>query len=254
MKVIIYARISTEGQKKGYSLQEQIDTCKKRAFELGAKEHELLTYSDVETGEFLNRIGFTKILHDLEEQKIDYFICYDPDRLSRSLTTALVAIDMIEKKEVKIEFINTNYDKTPEGRLFFQIRAVIAEYEKEKIKIRTMMGKAGKAKRKLLTHNPGLYGYDYDLIDDTLSINEEEAKVIRMMISWVFEEENIGIQRIAERLNSMNILPPRGKKVDKKTNGGKGYIKEEGFWQKGTVKRILNNYSYTGTLYIQTVD
>ena len=254
MNIIIYSRVSTLGQKEhGYSLEEQVSICKKKAYELGARDAEITVYMDSETGQYLNREGFSRLIEQIQNEDVNYMILYDPDRLSRSLTTALVAIDIIEKNGVEIIFINSSYSKTPEGKMFFQIRAVLSEYEKEKIKARSMMGKIGKAKRKMLTHNPGLYGYNYNSINDILIVNEEEAKIIRLMIKWIFEDNTLGMAKIANRLNDMGILPPRGKKVNKKEYGV-SYIKEEGQWYKGTVKRILNNYSYTGTLFIQTVD
>jgi site-specific DNA recombinase len=255
MIFIVYVRVSTEQQeKRGYSIPEQVEAGKNKAFSLGAKEDEIFIFIDNETGEFLNRTEFQKALDIIAKSDVDYFICLDPDRFSRKTVNALIAQEMIEKNDTEIVYCNSEYEKTPEGKLFLQIKMVIAEYEKEKIKIRTMMGKLGKAKRKLLTHNPNLYGYNYDSINDILIINEEEAKVIKLIIRWIFENDKIGINKIAERLNSMNIFPPRGKKVNKKENNGNSYIKEEGIWHRATIRRILRNYTYTGTLFIQTVD
>lgn len=254
MLSIVYVRVSTEMQeKKGYSIPEQTETGKNKAISLGAKENEILIFVDTESGEFLNRTEFQKAIDVVEKNNVDYFICLDPDRFSRKTVNALIAHEVIEKQGTEIIYCNNEYDKSPEGRLFLQMKMIIAEYEKEKIKARTMMGKLGKAKRKLLTHNPNLYGYDYDPISDLLIINEEEAKIIMMMIRWVLDEKTTGLNKIANRLNSMGILPPRGKKVDKKIYGT-SYIKEEGKWSKATVGRILRNYTYTGTLFIQTVD
>jgi len=253
---IVYVRVSTIEQKKGYSIPEQIESGKRKAYELGAKsDDEIFVFVDSESGEFLNRTEFTKALDLVENEEISYFICYDPDRFSRKTVNALIAHEMIEKHGTEIIYVNSSYEKTPEGRLFLQMKMIIAEYEKEKIKTRTMVGKLGKAKRKLLTHNPNLYGYDYDPITDTLSINEEEKKIILLMVDWIFEDKNVGYHTIARRLNNMpNVLPPRGKLVNKKENNGNAYNREEGIWYKATVKRILCNYTYTGTLFIQTVD
>ena len=254
---IAYIRVSTEFQeKKGFSIQEQTEACKRKAYDLGAKsDDEIIIFVDSESGEFLNRTQFSLSLELVENEEVSYYICYDPDRFSRKAVNALIAHEMIEKHGTEIVYVNSDYEKTPEGRLFLQMKMIISEYEKAKIKSRTMMGKLGKAKRKLLTHNPNLYGYDYDPITDTLSINEEEKKIILLMINWIFEDKNVGYHTIARRLNNMpNVLPPRGKLVNKKENNGEAYNREEGIWYKGTIKRILNNYTYTGTLFIQTVD
>jgi len=254
MLSIVYVRVSTETQeKRGYSIPEQIEAGKNKAISLGAKENEILVFVDSESGEFLNRTEFQKAIDTVENSNVDYFICLDPDRFSRKTVNALIAHEKIEKQGTEIVYCNNEYDKSPEGRLFLQMKMIIAEYEKEKIKVRTMMGKLGKAKRKLLTHNPNLYGYDYDPINDLLIINEEEAKIIIMIIRWVLDEKTTGMNKIANRLNSMGVLPPRGKKVDKKIYGT-SYIKEEGKWAKASISRMLKNYTYTGTLFIQTVD
>jgi site-specific DNA recombinase len=209
MLSIVYVRVSTETQeKRGYSIPEQIEAGKNKAISLGAKENEILVFVDSESGEFLNRTEFQKAIDTVENSNVDYFICLDPDRFSRKTVNALIAHEKIEKQGTEIVYCNNEYDKSPEGRLFLQMKMIIAEYEKEKIKVRTMMGKLGKAKRKLLTHNPNLYGYDYDPINDLLIINEEEAKIIIMIIRWVLDEKTTGMNKIANRLNSMGVLPP----------------------------------------------
>jgi hypothetical protein len=59
-----------------------------------------------------------------------------------------------------------------------------------------------------------VYGYDKITILDgkrkcpTLAINEEQANIVRTIFDW-YVNENIGTQTIADRLNDLNITPPR---------------------------------------------
>ncbi len=114
--------------------------------------------------------------------------------------------------------------------------AAVDEYERARLRIRTELGKRTKAKQKQLTHNPGLYGYIFNKETDLLTINESQAQILKMMYNW-FLEDKIGPAEIAKKLNNMGIPSMRRKQ-----------------WSRVSVNRMLNNFSYTGTLYIRRYD
>ncbi|HBV98091.1 MAG TPA: preprotein translocase subunit TatB [Desulfotomaculum sp.] len=246
MLAVIYIRVSTEDQaREGYSLEVQEEKCRQRARELGCGRVEV--YHDDVTGEILNRPELMMVLDRLKQGGVDYFICYDPDRLARSLMNQLVITEKVEKAKVKIDFINFEWKNTPDGKLFYQLRGSIAEFEKAKILMRTNDGKRKKAEKGLLTHNPRLYGYSFDKEKDILIINEEDARVLRMMYSWVLEAgpgQYVGPYAVARRLNDMGIPPPREPKNKDK----------EALWHRATVRRILTNETYTGVLHLRVED
>ena len=62
----------------------------------------------------------------------------------------------------------------------------------------------------------------------TLEINEDEAKIVRMIFNWS-ATERIGAMRVADRLNEMGIKSPRGK-----------------LWRKDTIRKMLSNEHYIG--------
>lgn len=231
MRAITYVRVSTEDQAKhGYSIEAQREACRKKAEDLGAIIVEDFGDEGV-SGSILNRPGLDDALARLKETRASFFICMDPDRLARNLAHQLIITDDIEKTGAKLIFVNMDFQNTPEGRLFYAMRGAISEYEKEKIKERSRRGKIQKAKQGKLTHNPRIYGYDYDKESSTLSVNQEAARVITMMYRWM-AEERISYYEVTRRLNSMGIPSPRNS-----------------VWQKATVKRILQNPAYTGTIY-----
>lgn len=237
MIALIYARVSTEEQVKGYSLDSQIVECKKKAKELGATK--IIEYVDKGiSGVILERPGLSAARERVRAGGISLFICYDPDRLARTLSHQLLLTEEIEKKGVKLEFVNFEWKNTPEGKLFYSLRGAIAEYEKEKIRERTQRGKLTKARQGKLTHNPQIYGYNYDKKTDGLIINTEHAEIVKLIYRWFIQEKETGLHTIATRLSEMQIPSPKGKKT----------------WYKQTVKRILMNETYTGKLHLQTVD
>lgn len=156
---------------------------------------------------------------------------YDPDRLSRNLTNQLIIADEIEKCGAKLDFVTGSFDASPEGRLFFAMRGAISEYEKAKIRERTMRG----MKRKVITGNlvgrREMFGYDWDTETKNYVVNEAQAEIIRLIYSLIIDQGH-GVRRIAVFLNEAGIKPL---KADR--------------WATSTVYRVLTNESYYGTHY-----
>lgn len=239
MKAIIYLRVSTEEQaEKGFSISAQKEECTKKAIELGCEENSIIEFADEGiSGSILERPALIAALNmSKNDNDIKYFICLDSSRLSRNVSHQLIIVDEIKKAGTQLLFIKTSYDDSPEGRFQLTVMSAVDEYERARFRFRTELGKKAKASKKLLTHNPGLYGYDYNKETDTLSINEEEAKNIKLMYRWMIDEE-IGPNAIAQRLNDLSVPTKKNK-----------------LWQKTTVKRMLSNTAYKGTLYIQRYD
>jgi site-specific DNA recombinase len=239
MKAIIYVRVSTEEQaERGFSIQAQKEECTKKAIELGCDEGCILVFADEGiSGSILERPALISALSLLKtDNEIKFLICLDSSRLSRNVSHQLIIVDEIKKSQTQLVFIKTSYEDTPEGRFQLTVMSAVDEYERARFRFRSELGKRAKASKKLLTHSPGLYGYDYNKDTDLLSINEDEAKNIKLMYRWAIDEQ-IGPNAIAQRLNDLGVSTKKNK-----------------LWQKTTVKRILNNTAYKGTLYIRRYD
>ena len=234
---VIYARVSTDDQARhGYSLPDQVAQCREKAKELGATTI-IDCVDEGISGDVLERPGLSTARQLIREGDVSLFVCYDPDRLARKLAHQLLVTDEIEKSGCKLVFVNFDWKNNPEGRLFYSLRGAIAEFEKEKIKERTMRGLRQKAKQGGLTHDPRAYGYEYNSKTNNLDIVQEEAEVYRMMSQW-FLQEQLGYSGIAARLTDMGIPTKRGA-----TN-----------WAATTVKRMMTNPLYKGELWLQRYD
>jgi site-specific DNA recombinase len=223
----IYARVSTAEQGlKGYSIDAQIEECIKKA---GTPE--VMKYIDSGfSGEFLERPDLERLRNDVREGLIDKIICYDPDRLARKLMNQLIIDDEFRKRGVDVIFVNGEYANTPEGQLFFSMRGAIAEFEKSKIRERTMSGRRSKAKKGKVIKNDFIYGYDF--VKGELVINEEEAKVVRFIFDAFTNpaSEFRGINGIALYLTEQKVPTKRGAKT----------------WHRQVVRQILLNEVYIG--------
>lgn len=137
MRVIGYARVSTEDQDLTIQIQELKKFCEYRNFEL------IKIYTDKSTGANIERQGFIDMMKtiDTNTQGIDGVIVYKIDRMGRSLKNLLDIIDTFGKNHIQFISITDNFDTTTnQGILFFQVIGAIAEYERKLIKERTTMG------------------------------------------------------------------------------------------------------------------
>lgn len=233
MRFAVYVRVSTEDQVRGYSLSEQKESCKQKAFELGASEEDITVYADEGvSGSLMERPGLTALREAVKRGEVDCIIVRDPDRLSRKLSHQLVLTEEFEKAGVKLEFLNFDWKDTPEGRLFYSVRGAIAEYEKEKIRERTSLGKIQKAREGGVPVGFNTYGYDYNPETGKITINEREAEVVREIFR-LFIEEDRGANGIARYLND--------KDVPTKTRKAK--------WHRQVIIQILSNTTYMGVWY-----
>ncbi len=234
MKAIIYTRVSTEEQTHGYSLDSQREKCIIKAESLGVTQHVVFEEAGV-SGEVANRPALMDAIAMLKTDKnVRFFICSDPDRLSRDLAYLLLFTEQIGK-HAELLFTDFNREATAEGQLFYNIRGAIAQFEKELIKRRMNTGKARKAKDGEWTHWPDIYGYAY--ANGEVSVHAKEAEVVRLIFKL---GASMGIRQVANRLGELGLPSPRaGKSV----------------WSASTVRRILNNDSYmTGITHIRKWD
>ncbi|WP_108669568.1 recombinase family protein [Peribacillus acanthi] len=229
----IYVRVSTEEQSiKGYSIDGQIEDCVKKA----GTSNVLKYVDDGYTGEILERPALTKLREDAIAGLITEIICYDPDRLSRKLMIQLFLDDEFKKQGIQLTFVNGEYANTPEGHLFFSMRGAISEFEKAKIKQRTMGGRKQKAKKGKVVKDSKLFGYFYDKEKATLIINEKESKIVKMIFDYYTDSSYKfkGVNGIANHLTETGVPTKNGAKV----------------WHRQVVRQILMNEAYTGK-YIQ---
>lgn len=230
--IAIYARVSTDEQaKKGFSLENQIKECRKKA-----KTNEVIEYiDDGVSGEILDRRALSKLRKDVKEGLITKVICLDPDRLSRKLMNQLIITDEFDKRGIELIFVNGDYAKTPEGNLFYSMRGAIAEFEKSKINERMSRGRREKARQGKVLRDFHIYGYDFDKENSKIVINEEEASVVRLVFDLFTKPNNLvkGINGIAKYLTDKNIPTKRGAKV----------------WHRQVVRQMLMRTAYIGEFY-----
>ena len=237
MRAALYERVSTDQQAERYGIGSQHRGLKKRAQERG---YDLVSDGEKDafvdegySGGDLDRPALTRLRKAIREGCVDVFLCYDPDRLSRSLSDLLLLTDEFERARTRLEFITQELDASPEGKMFFAIRGAVAEYERAKIRERTIRGRLEKARQgKVISRAAAPFGYRYDPATSTLEISEEEAKTIRLAF-YLYTHERLSLLQLADRMNRMGLVRPRGGQR----------------WRDSHLGRILRNETYAGTLW-----
>ena len=126
-------RVSTTGQTKGNSFEEQERLLRKN----GATE----LYQDAFTGTRTDRPNFTILLNKLQEG--DTLVITKLDRFARNTAERLNVIQHLLERGVKVNILNMGtIDTTPTGKLILTVMLAFAEFERDMIVQRTTEGKA----------------------------------------------------------------------------------------------------------------
>lgn len=231
-KVAIYIRVSTTDQaEKGYSIEGQ----KERLISF-AKAKDWNIYDIYVDGGFsgsnLDRPGMNKLLEDIKE--FDVVLVYKLDRLSRSQKDTLY---LIEEKFLpnNVDFVSVQetLDTTsPFGKAMIGILSVFAQLERETITERMKLGRRERAKLGMW-HGGGSdpLGYDYDMENDKLVVNDYEA----MQVREIYDMFLSGTSK--NKINQYLVE--------------KGYTIKGRKWSKAhvtVISRILENELYIGKI------
>jgi site-specific DNA recombinase len=237
MRAAFYVRVSTDKQAEKYGISSQIEALRKRCLERGwtpvLDGDKDVFIDDGYSGAELDRPALNRIRQAAREGRVDIVLAYDPDRLSRKLYHQMILAEEFEKQGVKLEFITQDMGTSPEDRMFFNMRGLVAEYEREKIRERTVRGSREKARQgKVVSAGAVPFGFNYSKEKSTLEENPETAQTLRL-IFYTFANENLSLQGLVDRLNHLRIPTPRG--------GDR--------WRASTLGVMLKNEAYVGRLY-----
>ena len=114
--------------------------------------------------------------------------------------------------------------------LLLVVLSSVAQQEVENISNNVKKGLAMKMSRGEIVGFVGALGYDYDPVTKKMSINQEQAKIVR----FIFDRyvSGVGTSTIARELMNMGVPSPTGAKT----------------WHQSTVAGIIKNEKYCGDL------
>lgn len=228
LRVTFYARVSTDQDEQINSLENQVQYYTEL---IQSKPNWKFVpgYVDegISGGSTKKRDNFNRMIRDAKAGMLDFIITKEISRFSRSTLDSIRYTQELLDYNVGVFFQNDNIntlDTDSEFRLV--IMAGVAQDEIRKLSERLKFGFRQAIKNGHVLGNDKLYGYDKK--DCVLTVNEEEAEIIRIIFD-LYGNQRLGTRTISKRLMEL------------------GYTSREGnTFNTLTIRHILENPKYKG--------
>ena len=236
-KAAIYARVSSQRQKDGDTIESQIEALKTFALQEGYTVPEKWLFIDNGvSGEMLDRPALDELRDVIRTEHMTAVLAYAPDRLSRKYSHQLILFEEFKKHGVKVRCVKEGPTAdTPEAAMLSHFQGIFAEYERALILDRSRRGRIHKAKQGdpcILPSVPFGYKKTKKGSHTIIELVESQANIVKEMFRW-FVYDKLTLAAIARKLAEIGV----------KTK--KGGLK----WAPSTVRDLIGNPAYTGTSY-----
>ena len=232
LRVAAYCRVSTDSEDQINSYKSQVqyytDLIKSNSeWSLaGIYADEAITGTQV-----TKREDFQRLINDCMNGDIDLIVTKSISRFARNTLDTLKYVRMLKEKGIAVFFEEENINTlTMDGELLLVILSSVAQQEVENISANVKKGLKMKMQRGELVGFQGCLGYDYHPEDKTITVNEEEAEIVR----YIFKRyiEGAGGSVIARELQNLGYKTKRGSTT----------------WAETTVIGIIKNEKYKGDI------
>lgn len=232
LRVAPYARVSTDSEEQLSSYKSQVAYYT----DLVSKRNDWVLvdmYADeaITGTQVTKREDFQRMINDCMDGKIDMIITKSISRFARNTLDTLKFVRMLKEKNIAVFFEDENINTlTMDGELLLVILSSVAQQEVENISANVKKGLKMKMKRGELIGFQSCLGYDYDKNTKKISVNLEEAEIVR----YIFDRyiSGMGAYVIAKELTDS----------PHKTRHGNSE------WQDTTILGIIKNEKYKGDL------
>ena len=177
LRVVIYARVSTNYKEQKNSLVNQVEHFKK-VIDNNLNWTYIATYIDdgITGTNDTKREQFMKMINDSKSDKFDLIITKEISRFSRNTLDSIKYTRELLNNGVAVFFVNDNINTIlPDAELRLTIMASLAQDEIRRLSERVRFGMNRAIEKKVILGNNLLYGYKKDKESKKLVIIEEEA-------------------------------------------------------------------------------
>lgn len=231
-KACAYCRVSTDEEEQLTSYNSQIEYYSKMI-----RDNPELTlvgiYADegITGTQMKKRNEFLRMIEDAKNGLIDLIIAKSISRFARNTVHTLETCRLLRELNVDVYFEKENiHTLYMDSEMFLTLYSAFAQAESESTSQNVKMGYRAKMKRGEPCGLIACYGFNWNKITKEMTINEEEAKVVRLIFDYYVS--GIGTTRICRELESKGIKSPKG-----------GYK-----WHPSVIKTMLTNVKYVGDI------
>ena len=235
MRIVACARVSSAGQRDGYSLDAQLRLMDERAEREGWKIIRRFEFSET-ASKVAKRKLFRAMLEWVEENrerlKIGGILWHKQDRALRNLYDAWKLPELHRQTGLRLLYAEGGeYEDTPQGQLTWGVNAVMASYYSANLRQEVLKGMTEKVRQGWLPgHVP--FGYRNTRDGDApIIVDEEQARTVRRAFE-LFVRGNTTVDAVRERLDAE----------------GCSYTHSCPQFPRNTLRKILQNPFYIGRL------
>ena len=182
LRVAAYCRVSTDSDDQLNSYNSQVSYYT----DLIRKNNEwdfVDIYADegITGTQISKRTNFQRLINDCMNGEIDMVITKSISRFARNTLDTLKYVRMLKEKNIAVYFEDEKINTlTMDGELLLVVLSSVAQQEVENISANVKKGLKMKMSRGELVGFQGCLGYDYNVDDKSISINREEAEIVKI--------------------------------------------------------------------------
>lgn len=229
MNIAAYCRVSTDKEDQLNSLETQKQFFTEYTQRTGDTLVRLYADEGISGTKIKNRKEFLRMMADAERGIFEIVVVKDISRFARNTVDLLQNIRKLKALGIETQFLTANMTSMGNSEFVLTIFGALAQEESANTSKRIKFGKKMNAEKGRVPNI--VYGYDKTIGDYfNLTINQEEAAVVRQIYRW-YTQEGYGASKIADMLNDQSVRTKRGCQ-----------------WSQNATCRILTNELYTGKI------
>ena len=243
MKAWLYYRLSRDEDAEMNSLQNQrqilVDYAEQNGYDITGE-----SFDDNVSGMTFERKGLHQIELAVEDGKVDVLLVKDLSRLGRHRTRTALFIDYLRENNVRVYSVTEGIDSSNENDdMIIGFKQLVNDFYAKDIGKKVRAGIRQKQKTGMPVNLP--MGYYKDKFTGEILVDETAAAIVREIFEKFFA--GYGLSTIAKDFNRRGIKSPEYFS-HRKVGAQRTQMCKKFLWVQTTVKRIIQNEAYTGTL------
>jgi site-specific DNA recombinase len=223
---ILYARVSSDDQVRGYSLDQQIRALREWTAREGYSVLEEIR-DEGWSGAYLERPGLDRVRDLVEVGSVSVVVAQDADRITRDPAHRAFLDGEFERFGTRLVALDDWGDDSHEGELLKYLKGWVSKGERLKIAERSRRGKREKARRgETVGHLCAPLGFRYTAERKALVVDPEKMSTVRRIFEMAADGRSL--LSIKTALERDGVPTARGHRL----------------WGLGTLQHIVQNDVY----------
>lgn len=202
------------------------------------------SFDDNVSGMSFNRKGLEELEAAVDKGIVELVLVKDLSRLGRHRTQTALFIDHLRQNDVKVYSVTEGIDTSDEDDdLLIGFKQIYNDFYAKDIGRKIRTGINQKQKQGLIVNLP--MGYYKDKLTGEVRVDEIAADIVREIYHSYLQGR--GLSSIAKELNRRGVKSPEFYS-HRKIGAQRTQMCKKFLWAQTTIKRLLTNEIYTGTL------